>query len=124
MQYALLMQMAGKPPWCLEVYTLCDDIEELERQTALLRKDGAEFGVYARLEEDYPASQATAIRSEDEIKAKFDELVLQRDKCKKGSAGRRILNDNVRALAWVLHHPGVPELGFDEQTRELLNDLK
>lgn len=46
------------------------------------------------------------MRSEDEIQAKFDELVLQRDKCKKGSAARKILNDNVRALAWVLHHPG------------------
>ena len=55
------------------------------------------------------------MRDNKEIKAKFDELVAQRDACDKHSAARKMLNNRVLALGWVLNHPKVPEIKLSDE---------
>jgi hypothetical protein len=63
------------------------------------------------------------MRSLDEIREKFDALVLQRDALTNGSAARRLANHRVMALGWVLEHPKVPDLLLSKDTVDLLDCL-
>lgn len=55
------------------------------------------------------------MKTEAEIRAKFAELVEQRDRCTSGSAARTMLNERIRALGWVFGHESVPELKLSEE---------
>jgi hypothetical protein len=63
------------------------------------------------------------MKTEKTIRAKFDALVKQRDDCVKPSSARDMLNERVRALAWVLEHPQVTELLLPEETKKLYECL-
>jgi len=60
------------------------------------------------------------MKSEDVIQAKFNELVQQRDSCEVGSAARRILNERLLTLAWVLDHHLARELLLSEKQKAIL----
>lgn len=61
------------------------------------------------------------MRTEEEIRLKFDELVEQRDSCTEGSSARRILNHRLQGLAWVIKHPDMPDIAFTQATLNLLD---
>jgi len=62
-------------------------------------------------------------RTHLQIVAKFDELVEQRDKAEPYSAARKMLNERVRALGWVLQHPEVSELTLTSEAFDIYNCL-
>jgi hypothetical protein len=51
----------------------------------------------------------------------FGKMVTQRDGCTKGSAAHEVLNQRVRALAWVLDHPKVPGILLEQAAIDLLD---
>lgn len=60
------------------------------------------------------------MKSEEEIREKFNQLITSREKCAPGSAARRYLNRRVLILGWVLDHPEAPELELSEDAIKLL----
>jgi hypothetical protein len=61
------------------------------------------------------------MKTEQEIKKEFYALAVQRDCCTKGSVAREMLNQRLKALAWVMEHPDAPEILLDEDTRSFLD---
>jgi len=63
------------------------------------------------------------MRSKDEIRTEFSKCVAKRDTCPKGSQVRRILNERIVALAWVLERPEVPDVIPSEEVISLMECL-
>jgi hypothetical protein len=63
------------------------------------------------------------MKTEQEIRAKFNELVEQRDKCPDCSASREMLNQRIRGLAWVIEHPLVTEIVLSDDARNIYDCL-
>lgn len=63
------------------------------------------------------------MKTEAEVRAKFAELVEQRDKTTQGSSARKMLNERIRALGWVFGHKDVPELLLSDMAFGLFDCL-
>lgn len=50
------------------------------------------------------------MKTEQEIREKFHELVVQRDRCTGGSMAHKTLTQRLVALTWVIGHPLASEL--------------
>lgn len=61
------------------------------------------------------------MKTEQEIRETFHEMVVQRDSCTQGSSAHEILNQRLRALAWVIGHPLVAEILLSEDALDLLD---
>ena len=59
------------------------------------------------------------MKTEQEIRAKFSELVVQRDSCPDPSASRDMLNQRIRGLAWAIDHPLVREIVLSDDAKTI-----
>ena len=60
------------------------------------------------------------MKTEQIIREKFEELVVQRDSCTKGSAVREMLTQRIMALGWVIDHHLVPEIRMSQVTLDFM----
>ncbi len=56
------------------------------------------------------------MKTEQVIREKFHELIVQLDSCKKGSVVRETLTQRLVALMWVIDHPLMPEICVSQVT--------
>ncbi|MHC4117569.1 MAG: hypothetical protein ACYSWO_08675 [Planctomycetota bacterium] len=61
------------------------------------------------------------MKTEEEIRAKFYGLVVQRDCATQGSTAWSMLNQRIIALGWVLDHPKVDEIIMDDDAFKILD---
>ena len=63
------------------------------------------------------------MKTQEEVRDKFDALIRQRDYLTNSSAARRTVNQRITALAWVLDNSQVPELLLAPGVVDLLDCL-